>query len=143
MFIKRKHRREEPESRKITPDFLRRPEYEACRAPEYRVYPKLEEARLLPLLDAHLEALFAGTVDDANGDMLDGIIFAPAREAVPDLIRQRCDHADVLRRLIARRKADREDFGRILEARRQELAELEADHEKTCRRIAACLGEVL
>lgn len=91
---------------------------------------------MLPLLDRHLEALFAGDVDDGNGDALDSLIFAPAREALPDLAMQQTAHADILRRLIARRKADREDFCRILEQKKLELQELEAAHANTCRLLA-------
>lgn len=130
-----------PDSRSVTEVFRRRPEYENVRAAEYQMYPGLQKENLLPVLDKHLEALFAGELDDANGNMLDSIIFAPAREAVPDLMRQHYDHADVLRRLSARRMADREDFRRILEERKRELAQLEAAHEITCRRAARYNGE--
>lgn len=122
-------------------DFVRRPAYESYRAAEYSLYPKLEEDVVIPNLNTHLESLFAGTVDDANGDMLDSIIFGPAREASPELVRQRWNHTDIIRRLIARRNADREDFGRILEERRRELAELEKDYERTCCMAAWAAGE--
>lgn len=138
MFRKRKKKPVSPEN---PTDFRRRPEYEACRPAEYRLYPKLEEGVILPRLEAHLTALFAGEVDDGNGDLLDSIIFAPAREAVPDLARQQYDHADTLRRLIARRRADREDFARLLDLRRQELAELEAVHAATLNKIEKSIGK--
>lgn len=141
MFRKKKKASRVEATREPAPDFLRRPQYEACRAPEYRLYPKLEEETMLPLLDRHLEAMFAGTVDDGNGDLLDSLIFAPAREAEPSLARQRWEHEDTLRRIIARRKADREDFGRILEQRKLELRELEAAYAGTCRRMARSLKE--
>lgn len=132
MFGKKKKQAAQPEPQALR----RRPEYGEDRLTQYRLYPKLEEAYLLPILDRHLETLLSGEVDDGNGDLLDGIILAAAREAAPDLVRQRHDHTEALRRLNARRSSDREDFARILEQRRQELAALEAAHANTCRRIA-------
>lgn len=129
------------DTRTVVDDFKRRVPIEGHRIVEYRMYHKLEEEEMLPKLDAHLEALFAGRVDCANANMLDNIIIGSAREAVSDLRRQRCIHSDLLRRLIARRKADREDFGRIVEERKRELAELQQGYEKTCRMLAKDSGE--
>lgn len=136
MFRKRK--KTEPSSlpRVAAEDFTRRLCYESCRAANYQLYRGLQQDVLLPKLERHLAAMLAGEVDDANGDFLDSLIFAPAREALPDLNRQRHDHMEALRRIIARREADRMDFQKLLEQRQQELAELERAHEKTCRLIA-------
>ena len=62
--------------------------FESYRTTEYTLYHKLDEAEMLPRIDDHLEKLFAGNVDDANGDMLDEIIFGAAREALPYLSKQ-------------------------------------------------------
>jgi hypothetical protein len=84
-----------------------------------------------------LEALFAGSVDDANGDMLDNIIFGKYRESVPYLNVQRLNHKDMHRRLVARRISDRADFARIRDERQKELKHLEEEFEEICSRIAA------
>lgn len=117
-------------------DFSRRGiPFESYRTAEYRLYKGLEEDVMMPQLDAHLEKLFAGEVDDGNGDMLTGIIFTPAREALPDLDRQRTDHKDMIRRLAARRKADEEDFGRMLTNKQVELEKLEDEYKRVCIKI--------
>ena len=88
-------------------------------------------------MDQHLEALIAGEVDDANGDMLDNIIFGSYREAVPELGVQRLNHKDMNQRLAARRTADREDFVRLGSERQEELARLEEEYKETCNKIKA------
>ena len=126
------------DSSAIVHDFRLRSTYtgfESYRTVNYRLYPKLEQEAMIPRLEEHLNKLLAGTVDDANGDMLDGIIFGAAREALPDLGRQHYDHSDMLRRLIIRRKADREDLWRIREDRAAEYESIKADYEQTCKML--------
>ena len=116
--------------------------FESYRTVEYRLYHKLEETEMMPRLEEHLNKLFAGDIDDANGDMLDAIIFGAAREALPDLIRQHHDHSDLLRRLIIRRKADREDLRRIKEDREVEYGSMKVDYERTCKMLEREYEEV-
>lgn len=130
------------DARTVVHDFCLRAPFESYRTVEYRLYPKLEEGTMMPRLEEHLNRLLSGDVDDANGDMLDALIFGAAREALPDLARQHYDHKDMLRRLIVRRKADREDLRRIKEDREAEYEVLLADYEKTCRLLAKDSEEV-
>ncbi len=126
------------DSRTVVHDFRLRATqvgFESYRATEYRLYHKLEECEMMPRLEEHLSKLFAGEVDDANGDMLDNIIFGAAREALPDIVRQHYDHLDMLRRLIIRRKADREDLRRIRDDRVEEYESMKADYERTCKML--------
>lgn len=139
MFGKKK--KAQAAARRAAADFTRRPGYESTRAAEYELYSGLRQDILLPKLEAHLKELFSGEVDDGNGDLLDGLILAPAREAAQELARQKYDHEDAIRRIIARRDADREDFGKILALRQQEMTALEAMHEKTLRLMAEANGE--
>ena len=123
------------ESKSVVHDFVLRSTpigFESYRAMEYRLYDKLREDEMLPRIDEHLDKLFAGEVDDGNGDMLDLIIFGAAREALPDLERQHCDHVDTLRRLAIRRKADGEDIRRIRDERCEERKAMEAEYKKIC-----------
>lgn len=117
--------------------------YEGYRPADYRLYYKLEESWMLPRLDEHLEKLLSGEVDDGNGDMLDTLIFSAAREALPDLERQRLDHGDTMRRLAARREADRKDLRQIREQCGQELAALEADYKEIRLKMKKCGEEVV
>lgn len=126
------------DSRVIRYDFKRRLKglFESYRAADYRIYHRLSEDEMIAKLDQHLDALFAGDVDDANGDMLDNIIFGIYRESIPDLNVQRLNHKDMNRRLIARRVSDREDFVSIREGQQRELERLEKEYEDVCNKIA-------
>ena len=115
---------------------------ESYRTVEYKLYPKLEEAEMMHKLEEHLSKLFAGDVDDANVDMLDAILFGAAREALPDLGKQHYDHLDMLRRLIIRRKADREDLRRIRDDRVEEYEAMKVDYERTCKMLGREYEEV-
>lgn len=130
------------DSRSVVNDFCLRSGidygFESYRTVEYRLYPKLGEEEMIPRLDEHMNKLFAGEVDDANGDMLDAIIFGAAREALPDLGRQHYDHMDMLRRLIIRRMADRDDIRRIKEEREKERDNMQADYDNICRLLSEC-----
>ena len=107
--------------------------FESYRTTEYTLYYKLDEAEMLPRIDDHLEKLFAGSVDDANGDMLDEIIFGAAREALPYLSKQYIDHNDTIRRFIVRRTADRDDIRRIRDERVKERDMMQTDYDKICK----------
>lgn len=94
--------------------------HESYRTVEYRDYARMEEGVMIPLLDDHLNKLFAGEVDDANGDVLDDIIYGAVREALPDLNRQRYDHGDMIRRFDVRFTANESNFICFLEQRNKE-----------------------
>ena len=125
------------DSKVVANDFIRRIHYESYRPADYRLYPGLSEEAMKPKLDKHLEALFAGNVDDANGNMLENIIFGPYRESVPYLNVQRLNHKDMNRRLVACRISDREDIARIRDDRQEELEQIKQEYKDTCNRIAA------
>ncbi len=116
--------------------------FESYRIAEYRIYHKLEEQEMMPRLEEHLEKLFLGEIDDGNADMLDEILFGAAREALPDLNIQRYEHLDKLRRLIVRRKADREDIQRIIDDRVLECQMIIDEHERTCQMLRKEYQEV-
>lgn len=114
-------------------DFRRRMNpFESYRPAEYRLNPYLKEDIVKPMLDAHLSRLFAGEIDDANGDVLDRLIFSGAREGKSDLTLQRYEHKDMIARLVARWKSDYKDLINLRDLRKYELEELLADHKITC-----------
>lgn len=115
--------------------------FESYRTTEYHLYHKLVEDEMLARIDDHLKKLFAGNVDDANGDMLDELIFGAAREAMPYLTKQRIDHNDTIRRFIVRRTADLDDIRRIKDERVEERKVMQADYEKICKALEIT-GEV-
>ncbi len=129
------------DSRSVVNDFKLRSTVTGCesyRTVEYRLYHKLEESEMLPLLDDCLAKLFAGEVDDGNADMLDSLIFGAAREALPDLGRQHCDHIDILRRLTIRRIADRDDIRKIRDQRQKEYDAMRIDYDSICHALEKC-----
>ena len=126
------------DSRTTVYDFLLRrtePGYESYRTTEYILYHKLHESEMIPKIDDYLEKLFAGCVDSGNSDMLDEIIFAAAREALPYLSKQHIDHNDTIRRFIVRRTADYKDICRIRDERKNELDVMQKDYEKICKAL--------
>lgn len=148
MFGKKRKRalfHEVDDSKSVVYDFRLRSSvtgFESYRTVEYRLYHKLEESEMLPLLDEHLTKLFAGEVDDGNGDMLDSILFGAVREAVPDLEHQHHDHIDMIRRLTIRRIADRDDIRRIRDERRDEMNRIQSDYENICHALENCEEEI-
>lgn len=123
------------DTRQVVHDFRLRLPYENYRTKEYELYHKLKDEEILPRIDDHLDKLFSGEVDDGNGDMLDSILFSPAREAKPDLAKQHVDHGDMIRRLIIRRKSDIADFETIVETLKNELSSLQTEYKQTNEKI--------
>lgn len=92
----------------VVRDFQRRAPYWSYRVTDYRPFAPFTEFR--KELDGYLEKLFAGEIDDGNGDVLDNMIGDMARQALLDLDRQRADHQDNLRNLELRTVGDRSHF---------------------------------
>ena len=119
------------------PGFPHRRPFATYRPGFYQIYPKLRDEVMQPLLDQHLQRLFEGPVDDGNGDMLDDLIFSAAREALPDLERQRAGHESIIQELTVRQQADRADFLCLAEQAEQEAEVLEREYRDICRRLDA------
>lgn len=130
------------DSRSIARDFLLRMGgdygYESYRPADYPLYHELDESEMIPKLDAHLNKLFTGEVDDANGDVLDSLIFGAYREGNAYLDRKQCDNLDVIRRLSFRRKADYEDIRNIRSQRVHELEAMQVESDNICRLLSQC-----
>ncbi len=122
--------------RQIADDFCLRYSFDSYRPVDYRIYHKLDEKEMISRLDEHLGKLFAGDVDAGNAEMLDAFLFGIAGEAISDANTQHCRHRDTIRRLIVRRKSDREDLKLLRNARAAELETMRADYEKTCKLLA-------
>ena len=109
------------DTREVATDFTCRRPFWSYRTAPYRPYAPLEG--LKPELDRHLEALFAGAVDEGNGDVLDYPIFDNVRLAREDLNRQRIEHHDAIVQFGVRAAGDRQAF-------EDQLAALETDIER-------------
>lgn len=114
---------------------------ESLRTPEYSMLPGFTDAEMLPLLDEHFNKMAAGEVDEANGDMLNDLIFSKAFEGLSDLQHQKSDHTDMIRRFIVHRKADENDIERIKKEREDECIVLQNELEALNKMLSDC-GEV-
>ena len=127
------------DSRSIVRNFRRRSPFESYRSMDYRLYSKLQEKSMYPLLDRCLENLLPGA-DDGNLNMLNSKLVAIGLQSMVNLEQQRLNHQDVIHRLAARRTADHYDLVQMMEAETRNLQSLLEEHEKTCKQVEK--GEV-
>ena len=92
----------------IVHDFNRRTPFWSYRPVAYRDYPAL--AGLKTQLDAFLDALFHGEIDEANGNVLDNLVFDVVRQAQADLRHQQISHRDTIKSFDVRSVSDRLAF---------------------------------
>lgn len=139
MFWKRKRLfKEIDDNSSVVHDFRLRSSaigFESYRPVEYKLYHKLEEDKMIPKIDAYLSRLFRGEIEDHNGDVLDNILFAAFKEAIPFLGRQRYVHQDVIRRLTTRHYADYGDLKKIKRDREEEREAIKAEYVKFCKKF--------
>lgn len=98
MFFRRKEK-SEPEQgiecrQEVVNDYNRRKPYWSYRPVNYEFCSSFSE--LKNEIDGYLEHLFAGDIDDGNGDVLDSIILSRAKQAKCDLEIQRTHHRDII-----------------------------------------------
>ena len=104
----------------VVNDFMLRIPYWSYQPADYREYPPFSAIR--KALDEYLGALFAGEIDDGNGDVLDCIIGDLSRQARIDIDRQRIAHMDVIQSFRMRSASDRAVFEAELQKRKADLA---------------------
>ena len=125
------------DSRSIARDFRRRAPFESYRCMEYRIYPKLQEKTMYPMLDKSMEELLPGA-DEGNLNMLNNKLLAIGMQSLVDLERQRIAHLDTIHRLAARRRVDRFDLVQMLEQETAQLEVLLEEHKTTRSLLEAC-----
>lgn len=109
--------------------------FESYRTVDYKVYPKFSEEEMFPKIDAHLEKLFQGEIDESNGDVLDSFLIAIYRESLSFLNREKYEHMDIIKRLSVRFRADEADLKRIVDERKAECVFLEEEYASICQKI--------
>lgn len=109
-------------------DFERRIPFWNYRAVDYKNYEPFFQFRAE--IDGYLEKLFAGEIDDGNGNVLDCIIGDMARQAEKDLARQRTEHRDMIKSFDIRAQSDRRAFENQLSLLKDYLAENRKKQEK-------------
>ena len=92
----------------IVHDFLRRAPFWSYRSVPYRDYAPLID--LKAQIDAYLDALFCGEIDDGNGDVLDNLVFDTVRQAQSDLRLQQVNHQDTIKSFGIRAVSDQAAF---------------------------------
>ena len=123
------------ETTQIVHDFRLRVPYGDYRVMPYEVYPVF--LAFQQEVDEYLRKLFAGEVDDANGNLLDNLIDDVTEKAFADLDRQRTTHEDRYKALSESRPiGDRrqyEEERRLLESVLQETEEDLQEIRSRCR----------
>ncbi|MCR5826271.1 MAG: hypothetical protein K6G54_06875, partial [Oscillospiraceae bacterium] len=117
----------------VVRDFNRRAPFWSYRTAAYRRY--LPFANYKVEIDAYLERLFSGELDDGNGDVLDTLISDVFRQAEHDLARQRTEHRDVIVSFGIRATSDKLAFTRELEKVREALERNRQEQESIRTRL--------
>lgn len=94
LFKESNHQKHIDDEMEIVNDFTRQVPFWNYRPVSYRINERFMD--LIPELDAYLERLFAGEIDDGNGDVLDNIICDHAAETIKELTDQKVSHDDLL-----------------------------------------------
>ena len=92
----------------VVNDFTYQIPYWSYKVSAYREYSPF--ADLTATLDEHLEKLFAGEIDDGNGDVLDCLIADYARENFRYLAQQRVEHCGALKMFQVQREGAKHSF---------------------------------
>ena len=116
--------------------------FESYRTVDYRKCPELFMETYYGAIDEHLDRLFKGEIDDANGNVLERFTFGPVRKAFPDLRIQHIDRQDTIRRFIVRNSSDLNDLKAIREARQSELNDLESELSSVINKFSEIGGAV-
>ena len=101
----------------------------------YREYAPFSD--LTEILDAHLEKLFAGEIDDGNGDVLDCLIADYARENFRYLAQQRVEHRGALKMFEVQRQGAKHAFEDHYDSIRQTLQEKQTERDELLARSRA------
>lgn len=114
-------------------DFTRRVPFWAYRAKDYLLYEPLVSFQ--GEIDSYLEKLFAGDIDEGNGDVLDNMISDLVRQAEEYLKRQRTEHRDVISSFGIRARSDRKAFRQELDLLRAALERNEEEQKNIRARL--------
>ncbi len=111
----------------IVNDFVRRTPFWSYRAASYQIYEPFMGYK--EDIDRYLEKLFAGEIDDGNGDVLDSMISDMERQAEKHLLRQHSEHQDVIKSFELRMLGDRKAFEEQVQLLKELLAANQAEQE--------------
>ncbi len=111
----------------VVKDFERRIPYWGYRTVNYIVDQAFLEFK--DEIDAYLDKLFGGDIDDGNGDVLDSLITDVARIAEEKLLQQRTEHRDTIKSFDIRMQGDILAFEKHLENLKEKLADTEKTQE--------------
>ena len=104
----------------IVNDFQRRTPYWSYRTTGYTIYEPFMDYKTE--IDDYLARLFAGEIDDGNGDVLDSMISDMERQAEKHLWRQHSEHQDVIKSFELRMLGDKKAFTEEIELLKDMLA---------------------
>jgi len=116
-------------------DFKQRSPFAGYRPIAYKIYEPFVNFK--PTLDGHLERLCATEIDAGNKGALDNAVVSMAAKATEDLKRQQAEHADQIRRICDRRRADQRAFEQEMEKLKSALTENQQALEEAEERYSA------
>ena len=89
-------------------DFVRQKPYGTYRPVNYQISERFVD--LKNEIDKYLERMFEGKIDDANGDVMDNLIYDNTRIALQDIEMQKVQHDDTIRNFIIQAEGARTAF---------------------------------
>ncbi len=107
----------------VVHDFERRTPFWGHRPKKYTLDERFMEFR--NEIDEHLQRLFEGDIDSANGDTLDNLIMDVAKQAEHSLANQREWHKDWIKSLDDRARCDKKAYEEQLVLCKRELEKTE------------------
>ena len=124
------------DEKEVVRDFTRRTPFWGHRTVSYRDFAPL--MNLKEELDAYLEKLFQGEIDDGNADVLDNIIFDRVRQALEDLKYQSVEHEDMNCSFENRADSDVNAFREERDNLLKDLEYITGKYERLIRLFEAC-----
>ena len=116
----------------VVNDFTCQIPYWSYQVSAYREYAPF--SNLTATLDAHLEKLFTGELDDGNGDVLDCLIADYARESFRFLAQQRVEHRGVLKMFQVQRQGAKRAFESHYRSLEQTVQEKRQERDELLKR---------
>ena len=134
LFKGSKHQKQVDDNVELVNDFVRQTPFWNYRPVEYKINEYFLTG-LVAELDSYLDRLFAGEIDDGNGDVLDNIICDYAARAVRDVSEQKVHHEDLIVNMYHQAEGARKTFIEHLALVKAQKAEVSKELEDITKRL--------
>lgn len=119
----------------VVNDFICQIPFWGYQVAAYREYEPF--SNLVLELDSYLEKLFAGEIDDGNGDVLDCLIADRARANFKYLAQQKVEHRNMMKMFEVQRQGAKRAFEEHLDSVEKMFAEKDAERNGILKRYNA------